>query len=135
MTKGKSLRGFWRRIGRRSKTSHACLLVGNVAYSGVHLTHLISKIVETTTKVNLHPLNLLYDGLKGHTTSHRRRRSGSRRSWQRGWNNKSCRIGFLHLWPLQSKLSLTPLDGANANGNHDGKGSAWKPNERWAYHK
>ena len=38
-----------------------------MAYLGVHLTHLISEIVKMITKVNLHLLKLLYDGLEGHT--------------------------------------------------------------------
>ena len=75
MTKGKSLRGrhlvitgrvnitliiirrgLWRRRGRRSKAANASLLVFNVSYPNVHLTHLINVIVETTTKISMHPL-------------------------------------------------------------------------------
>ena len=101
MTKGKALRGrhlvitgrvniiliiikliirqsLWRRRGKRGKTSYASLSAGNAAYSIVHLTHLISEIVMTTTKVSLRPLKLLHDGLEGHTTSCRRGRSGRR---------------------------------------------------------
>ena len=91
------------------------LSVGNAAYSGVHLTHLISEIVKMTTKVSMHPLKLLYDGLEGHTTSH-----GGRRS-ERGWNRRSCIIGRLHSWPIRSKLSLTPPDRTSVDGTHNGE--------------
>ena len=40
------------------------LSAGNATYSGVHLTYLISEIVKMTTKVSLHPLKLLHDGLR-----------------------------------------------------------------------
>ena len=81
MTKGKSLRGrhlvitrrasiilmiisiitlisqgLWRRRGRRSKAVDACLSACNTSYPSVHLTHLISEIVKTTTKISMHPL-------------------------------------------------------------------------------
>ena len=106
MTKGKSLRGHHlvitrrasiillviniisRGLWRRSKTSHASLPTGNVAYSGVHLTHLISEIVKTTTKVSLHPLKLLHNGIEGHTTSGERGRSGRKQS-RRWWSRKT----------------------------------------------
>ena len=107
-------RGLWRKRGRMSKTSHASLPTGNVACSGVHLTHLINEIVKTTTKVSLHPLKLLYDGLEGHTTNH-----GGRRSRRRGWNSRSCKIGCLYLWLLWSKLSLTLPDKTSADGTYD----------------
>ena len=81
-------RGLWRRRWRRIKTSHASLPTGNVAYSGVHLTHLISEIVKTTTKVSLHPLKLLHNGIKGHTTSGERGRSRRKQS-QRWWSRKT----------------------------------------------
>ena len=137
ISKGKSLRGhhlvitgrasiiliILRRRGRgmlwrgwRSKANHASLFAGNATDLGVHRTHLICEIVKTTTKVSLHSLKLHHDGLKGHTTS-----CGGRRSWGRRWNSKSCKIGHLHLWLLQSKLSLTPLDKTSADGTHDGE--------------
>ena len=62
-------RGLRRRRGRRSKTSHASLSMSNASYSSVHFTHLISESVQMTTKVNMHSLKLLHDGLEGHTTS------------------------------------------------------------------
>ena len=105
--------GLWRRRGRRSKTSHASLLAGNATYSGVHLTHLISEIVKTTTKVSLYSLKLLHDGLEGHTTSCRGRRS------ERRWNSRSYRIDRLHSWLLRSKLGLTLLDWIGTDGTHD----------------
>ena len=113
-------RGLQRRRGRRSKTSHASLLAGNAAYSSVHLTHLISGIVKTTTKVSLHLLKLLHDDLEGHTTSHGRGRSGRRWSRKR-WNSRSCMIGCPHMWSLRLKLSLTSLDRTSADGTHNGE--------------
>ena len=133
MTKGKSLRGhhlvitrrvniiliikrgLQRRRGRRSKTSHVSLSMSNVSCFSVHLTHLINESVQTTTKVSMHPLKLLYDGLEGHTTSRGGRRKG------RGWSYRSCRIDHLYSWPLQLKLTLTLPDRTNANGTHDGE--------------
>ena len=79
MTKGKSLRGrhlvitrkaniiliilkrrnyrtLWRRRGRRSIAADASLSAYNASYPSVDLTHLISEIVKTTTKINMHPL-------------------------------------------------------------------------------
>ena len=138
MTKGKSLRGrhlvitrkaniiliilkrrnyrtLWRRRGRRSIAADASLSAYNASYPSVDLTHLISEIVKMTTKISMHPLRLLHDGIES-DTSYERGRSGGR-----GWNNKSYRIGHLYLWPLQLKLSLTPPDRTNANGTHDGE--------------
>jgi len=143
MTKGKSLRGchltitgrvsiiliiinliirwgLWRRRGRRRKTNHARLPSGNAVYSGVHLTHFISEIVNTTTKVSLHPLKLLHDGLDGHTTNRRRRRSRRRRS-RRRWSHWSCKISCFYSWLLWLKLSLTSLDRTSTDGTHDGE--------------
>ena len=78
MTKGKSLRGrhlfiaerasiiliilkrrnyktLWRRKERRSITTDVSLSACNASYPSVHLTHLISEIVKTTTKIRMHP--------------------------------------------------------------------------------
>ena len=84
--------------------------------SGVHLTHLIGEIVKTTTKVSLHLLKLHHDGLESHTNNCR-----GRRSWGKGWNSRSYRIGCLHSWPLRSKLSLTPSNRTNVDGTHNGE--------------
>ena len=92
------------------------LSAGNAIDSGVHLTHLMCEIVKTTTKVNLHPLNLRHDGLEGHTTSYGGRQNrGSRQ------NSRSCRIGRLYLWPLRSKLGLASPDKTSIYGTHDGE--------------
>ena len=138
MTKGKSLRGhhlvitrkaniiliilkrrnyrtLWKRRGRRSIAADASLSAYNASYPSVDLTHLISEIVKMTTKISMHPLKLLHDGIESDTSYERRRSEG------RGWNNKSYRIGHLYLWPLQLKLSLTPPDRTNADGTHDGE--------------
>ena len=116
-------RGLGRMRGRRSKTNHASLSVSNASYSSVHLTHLTSESIQTTTKVNMYLLKLLHDGLKGHTTNCRVKMSGRSQSW-RGWNSRSCRIHRLHMRPFRLKLSLTPLDRTSTNGTHNGK-------ERW----
>ena len=98
-----------------NKTYHTSLPASNAAYSSVHLTYLITELVKTTTKVSLHPLKLLHNGLEGHTTSNRGRRS------RKGWNSRSCRIGHLHLWLFRSKLSLTSLDRTSTDSTHDGE--------------
>ena len=77
--------------------------MGNANDLGVHLTHL---------------LKLHHDGLEGHTNN-----CGGRRSQGKRWNSRSYKIGRLHLWPLRSKLSLTPSDKTNVNGTHDGEKS------------
>ena len=124
-------RGLWRRRGRRSKTCHASLSASNAAHSIVHVTHLINEIVKTTTKVSLHLLKLLHDGLEDHTTSRGGRRSG------RGWNSRSCRIGHLHSWPLRLKLNLTLPDRISANGTYDGeerKERGMRMSKSWRIH-
>ena len=81
-------RGLYRRRGRTSKTSLASLPTGNASLEGLHLTHLISEIVKTTTQVSLHPLKLLHNGIEGHTTSGERGRSGRKQS-RRWWSRKT----------------------------------------------
>ena len=73
-----------------------------------------------TTKVNMHPLKLLHDGLEVHTTSRGGRMSERGRS-QKGWSCKSHRIGCLYSWLLRLKLSLTSLDRTSTDGTHDGE--------------
>ena len=108
------MRGLWRRRGRRSIANHTSLFTGNATDSSVNLTHLICETVKTTTKVSLHLLKLCHDGLEGHTTSRR-----SRRSRGKGWNNKSYRISRLHSWPFWSKLGLTSPDRTSTDSTHD----------------
>ena len=113
-------RGLWRRRGRRSKAIDACLSACNASYPSVHLTHLISEIVKMTTKISMHLLQLLHDGIKS-DTSYRGRRSGGRKSRGRRWNNKSCKIIRLHSWPLRLMLGLAPLNRTSAYGTCDGE--------------
>ena len=110
------MRGLWRRRGRRSIANHTSLFTGNATDSSVNLTHLICEIVKTTTKVSLHLPKLRHDGLEGHTTNRR-----SRRSRWKAQNNKSYRIDRLHLWPLWSKLGLTSPNRTSVDSTHDGE--------------
>ena len=134
MTKGKSLRGhhliisrkasiiilitwsLWKRRWRRSETTKASLLTSNATDASVHLTHLIGEIV----KMSIHPLKLGDYGLQGHISC-RRRRSRGGRSWEGGKNSSSSRIIRLHLWPLRSKLGLTPPNRTEADSTHGGE--------------
>ena len=108
--------GLWRRKGRRCKANHASQSAGNATDSGVHLTHLIYEIVETS----IHPLKLCHDSIKSHTNFQGRRSRGGK-SRRRRWNSRSCRIIHLHSWPFQSKLGLTLLNRTSADGTHDGE--------------
>ena len=109
-------RSLWKRWWRGNETTKASLSTCYTTYTGVHLTHLISERV----KASIHALKLRHDGLVGHTTNCRGRRSRGRR------NNRSCKIGHLHLWPLRSELGLTLLNKIGADGTHNGEVSRIK---------
>ena len=78
------------------ETNKARLSTGNATDSGVNLTHLICKIVKTSTKINLHLLKLRHDGHQGHTNCRRRRIRGGR-SLEGGRNSRSSKIIRLNL--------------------------------------
>ena len=52
------------RRGRRRKTTKMRLSVSNATNFGVHLTHLIRKMVKMTTKISPHVLKLIHNGRK-----------------------------------------------------------------------
>ena len=132
MTKGKSLRGrhliitgrasililicrnLWRRRWRGSESTKASLPSCYTTDTGVHLTHLIGERV----KVSIHVLKLRHNGLQGHPSCQRRSRGGRSQS---GRSYKIYMIGRLCLWPLQSKLGLTPPNGTDADGTLGGE--------------
>ena len=61
-----TIRRVLSRIERRrmSKITETRLLLSDVTNSSVHLTHLIRKMVKTTTKINTHVLKLIQNGSK-----------------------------------------------------------------------
>jgi len=101
------LRSLERRRGRLDEATKASLSSSNTTNTGVHLIHLNSECIKTS----IHALKLRHDRLEGHTT---RRRKRSRC----GWSGRSWRSHRLGLWPLQSKLGLTPSNSRRANGTH-----------------
>ena len=48
-------------LGRRNEATKVRLLLSNPANLGVHLTHIISKMVKTSTKIILNELKLIQD--------------------------------------------------------------------------
>ena len=70
-----TIRRLHRRIkrGRRSKATKTGLSASNMTNPGVYLTHLIRKMVKTTTKISTHELNLIHDGSERCLNSRRRR--------------------------------------------------------------
>ena len=67
----------WIEWGKMSKTTKTWLTASDVANPGVHLTHLIRKIIKITTKISMHVLKLIQDSNK--KCLHSRRRRWSRR--------------------------------------------------------
>ena len=116
---------IWKRLfsrlgyGRRSKTTKARLEVSDATNLGVHLTHLIRKMVKTPTKINTHKLKLIHDGSKRNLCSRRRRMSIWRR---RSRSMGSIRQSRLHMWPFSGQLCITPPNRFLADGTHGEKG-------------
>ena len=48
--------------GRKSKIAETRLTASDTINPGIHLTHLIRKIVKTTIKIGRHVLKLIHDG-------------------------------------------------------------------------
>ena len=68
-------------LGKRNETTKTRLSTSNTTNLGVHLTHLIRKMVKTTTKISTHELKLIHDGSERCLYSRRRwsrHRSGLR---------------------------------------------------------
>ena len=66
-------------LGRRSKATKTRLSASDKTNPVVHLTHLIRKMVKTTTKISMYDLKLIYDGSERCLYSKRRRLSRRRR--------------------------------------------------------
>ena len=101
---------LWRWRGRSSETTHDSLSSCDTTITGVHLTQLITESV----KASIHVHKLYHDGLESHSTRRRRRREG-------GWSERSRRSRHLSLWPLRSKLGLTPSNGHCIYGTYNGE--------------
>ena len=100
------LRSLERRRGRLDEATKASLSSSNTTDTSVHLIHLNSECI----KASIHALKLCHDRLEGHTTCRRRSRCG--------WSGRSWRSHHLGLWPLWSKLGLTPSNSRRTNGTH-----------------
>ena len=76
-----TIRGLHKRIrqGRRSKATKTGLSASDTTNPSVLLTHLIRKMVKTTTKINMHKLKLSRDGSERCLYSRRRRWSRHKR--------------------------------------------------------
>ena len=105
------------RCRRRSKSAKTRLTASNVTYLGVHLTHLIKKIVKTTTKISTNELKLIHNSSKRCLNSKRgiwsRRWIGSRGKSKSLHSIKSSRLllswSRIHTRLLSSQLCITPL--------------------------
>ena len=64
---------------RRSETTKMRLLASDKTNPGVHLTHLIRKMVKTTTEISTHELKPIHDGSERCLYSKRRRLSRQRK--------------------------------------------------------
>ena len=117
------------RRGRGSKTAKTRLSASNATNPSVHLTHLIRKMVKTTTKISTHELKLIHNGSESDPYSRRRR--WSRRG--RGLRGKDSvlsimkssllllSVGGLIMRPLglSGQLCITSSNRLSTNGTND----------------
>ena len=101
-------RGLHKRIERKSKTTKMKLSTSDTTNPSVHLTHLIRKMVKTTTKINMHKMELIHDGSKRCLYSRRRRRS-TRGRGSRGISSILNSSNVSHLLLGRSRLLMRSL--------------------------
>ena len=81
--------------GRGSKTAKTRLSASDATNSSVHLTHLIKKMVKTTTKINTHELKLIHNGSESDPYSRKRR-------WNRWGRGLRAKDSVLMAWKIAS---------------------------------
>ena len=104
----------WLGWERGSKTTKARLAASDATNLGVHLTHLIKKMVKMTTKISTHVLKLLHDAREIDIYP----RGWRRGRWGKGSRGRGC-IRHLHMRPFCNKLCCTPPDRLLNYSTHD----------------